>query len=465
MVRLIIVISLVFGVSAAAAQSIQDLFRGMQRVIEGLEQGATPGGDTKPPASTGARQDQNLSRCVAYFPANLQVRAGMGLFYLNDTSSIPEFISERWRNSEDELYQVSWEEVGLPHGNRQSMRDDAFMFNVVAFSINSSEFRWDFFPQKASRRGLSSVAFMFGDPVPFTPPREGIGFVIPNDSHLRDFFTDPGNVARFCQVLESKISTFRNEENERERVRRDTASAERLAARERERAAASGACQYGVYHDRPLEYPAVMVRRSGEFENADIRFVEEAAKKNGFRAWFRSDSGNIIAYGERIDSGAIEQRRGAPPTLVITEADCPMFIKSLREGLQLQAAARGRVVSYRERQKSLLERIFNYSQLANEDGADVAFWVSGDDGRHKCILSQYLFERKSLEIDIRQLSQTGFRISQSQARNLLGQSVPVWRFGDEKVSFQADENGQVLERLQRAWGLAFQECPGRRSEF
>ncbi|WP_336911474.1 hypothetical protein [Aestuariivirga sp.] len=54
-------------------------------------------------------------------------------------------------------------------------------------------------------------------------------------------------------------------------------------------------------------------------------------------------------------------------------------------------------------------------------------------------------------VDVREFNETGFRIY-------------VDRVGDEQSSI-ARANGTVLERLQNAWSLAFQECPGKKSDF
>ena len=114
---------------------------------------------------------------------------------------------------------------------------------------------------------------------------------------------------------------------------------------------------------------------------------------------------------------------------------------------------------YQSHGRTLLEKIFNYSASALEDGEKDYFWVSGDRGAHKCIMSFYEFGKLKRSLDIREMSERGFRISRT------GLVAEMWRFGDEKQSFQTIVSGQVIERLQQAWTLAFRECPGKKTEF
>jgi hypothetical protein len=58
--------------------------------------------------------------------------------------------------------------------------------------------------------------------------------------------------------------------------------------------------------------------------------------------------------------------------------------------------------------------------------------------------------------DIRQFNETGFRIQRNDY---------FWAFGDEQKQIRVGNAGQLMERLQKAWGLAFQECPGKKSAF
>jgi len=138
------------------------------------------------------------------------------------------------------------------------------------------------------------------------------------------------------------------------------------------------------------------------------------------------------------------------------------------------------------RQKSILEQILNYSTYADESGifGDASrsripsgtFWISGLDGEHKCILSEMSLQvadnisnniynystfsfRLSQKIDLRTFNQTGFRLQYPNQE--FGRA---FRLGDERQFIRGSADA-VMERLQNAWGLAFQECPGVRSAF
>jgi len=145
---------------------------------------------------------------------------------------------------------------------------------------------------------------------------------------------------------------------------------------------------------------------------------------------------------------------------------------------------------YKGRQKTLLEQILNYSSYANELGQvdaipstryptsflGVTFWISGLNSAEKCQMSQVLGQNttggdtwpwvNSLVIvrtlDIRDFNQNGFRITGPIRNGALG--ITSYRLGDERLGLIGHQN-IVMERIQRAWGLAFQECPGRRSAF
>jgi hypothetical protein len=133
---------------------------------------------------------------------------------------------------------------------------------------------------------------------------------------------------------------------------------------------------------------------------------------------------------------------------------------------------------YQAREKTLLEKVFNYSSTATEEGAQYDFWVSGDQGEHKCVLQAKstniewvkLYQQTTYnnywgfsKVDLRQINQNGFRIKNEHPH--YGTFRNIWVYGDEKIAIIRTNKGQVMERLRKAWGLAFQECPGKKSDF
>lgn len=164
---------------------------------------------------------------------------------------------------------------------------------------------------------------------------------------------------------------------------------------------------------------------------------------------------------------------------------------SLSEQRQISAARASNFWNhYNSRPKTILEQVFNYTTFANEEhapdprffwsGLRGAAWISNFHRDHKCVMSLvgigqgrgntaeiYIMQ----EIDIRQLNQTGFRIQPyvQEGINLFGSSIITSGIsvGDGITFIQRDNlNPNIsVDRLARAWGLAFRECPGRRSAF
>ncbi len=160
--------------------------------------------------------------------------------------------------------------------------------------------------------------------------------------------------------------------------------------------------------------------------------------------------------------------------------------RSISAQVQIITEPQAVLSAYAAREKTLLEKVFNYTQTGIQEGQvnswnrnnerDLSFrifWMSGLNGAHKCILT--LIEGQKVQsnqfadalvlvrtIDIREFNQTAFRINLSQRPGNFQSFV-----GDERVRIVINDimPGIEMERLRNAWGLAFQECPGRRSAF
>lgn len=117
------------------------------------------------------------------------------------------------------------------------------------------------------------------------------------------------------------------------------------------------------------------------------------------------------------------------------------------------------IKEYLDRKKTILEQILNYSVTSKEEGTELHFWTSGENGTHKCVMTEYKLLGKSAELDIRTLNELGFSIELKRSAGRW-----VWRIGDEK-QFIVNEGEPNQARLQRAWGMAFDECPGKKSAF
>lgn len=151
-----------------------------------------------------------------------------------------------------------------------------------------------------------------------------------------------------------------------------------------------------------------------------------------------------------------------------------------RQSTQAPGQAQTQAQAYQGREKTILEQILNYTSFADENGffdatqphfelvggfAVSGYWVSGEDGEDKCILTLHqtfvdrTMNNTNIKVDLRQFNESGFRF----VRQTNGY-IHWWIVGDENTSLQGDGR-DVLERLQKAWGIAFEECPGKKSPF
>jgi hypothetical protein len=124
---------------------------------------------------------------------------------------------------------------------------------------------------------------------------------------------------------------------------------------------------------------------------------------------------------------------------------------------------------YSSRNKTLLEQVMNYTTTGYEDGLPTRYWVGGT-GTAKCALQKKPItdlERQLmnldpmkqaalggapvLEVNIRNFTEKGFRITNSAV-------------GDEQSRIPRAQ-GTLTDRLQKAWGIAFNECPGKKTAF
>lgn len=149
---------------------------------------------------------------------------------------------------------------------------------------------------------------------------------------------------------------------------------------------------------------------------------------------------------------------------VQAEADAQAEAKRQAEAREKEKLDLSSWVNYQKREKTLLEKIFNYSSEGIEEGNNHQYWISGYNGNNKCVLSRF-GAWGGVPFDLRTINMRGFRIEKESFVNLQNSLRERWRFGDEKLRFNAFDEGQVMERLERAWGLAFRECPGVKTEF
>ncbi|NVK00959.1 MAG: hypothetical protein HWE12_05400 [Oceanospirillaceae bacterium] len=107
-------------------------------------------------------------------------------------------------------------------------------------------------------------------------------------------------------------------------------------------------------------------------------------------------------------------------------------------------------LDYQSREKTLMEQVYNFATTGFPEGTQRLRWIE----EQPCVLTD-----GARRVDNRLLNMTAFRIQ----REYIG-STWYTTSSDMNVKFSTSEN-IPLDRLQNAWGLAFQQCPGRTSAF
>ena len=105
---------------------------------------------------------------------------------------------------------------------------------------------------------------------------------------------------------------------------------------------------------------------------------------------------------------------------------------------------------YISRKKTLMEQVYNFSTTGDLEGLIYNHWIEVK----PCILSN---GRK--KVDNRKINMTAFRIY-SKIKNKKIQMIS----SDNKYYFSTYANISI-DRLQKAWKLAFDKCPGKTSRF
>jgi len=151
---------------------------------------------------------------------------------------------------------------------------------------------------------------------------------------------------------------------------------------------------------------------------------------------------------------------------------------------------------YSRREKTLLEQVANYTSFGKEGGGTLLgcpdeCWIQIE----HCVVSRERFKYSTLKpqtiiIDFREFNQTAFKIESyvlqgygerasfnigwftgaadgsyalikydSGITVITTSSLPTSGFLSSNISFP------TMDRLSKAWGLAFKECPGKKSRF
>jgi len=106
--------------------------------------------------------------------------------------------------------------------------------------------------------------------------------------------------------------------------------------------------------------------------------------------------------------------------------------------------------NYQSRQKTLMEQVYNFATTGYPEGLQYSHWVEIEE----CVLTD-----GNQTIDNRELNMTAFRMYQE----FIGSS---WYMVSTDMNIRLMTSAPIpMDRLQNAWGLAFEQCPGRQSNF
>ncbi len=164
---------------------------------------------------------------------------------------------------------------------------------------------------------------------------------------------------------------------------------------------------------------------------------------------------------QRVTESKAQAQRNEDARLAKVQKERDRELEKQAEQREIQALYE----PYSKRAKTVLEQVLNFSTTGDEDGTESMFWISGFNNSHKCMLlgiqnvPTFLFQGglKKHEMDLRQFNWTAFRIIPGSHDQI--------RYTDGKTFFSGIVERIYMDRLQKAWGIAANECPGKKSAF
>lgn len=135
--------------------------------------------------------------------------------------------------------------------------------------------------------------------------------------------------------------------------------------------------------------------------------------------------------------------------------------------------------AYINREKSLMEEVFNFAAFGDPEGGlkeqnDGSFRGGAYEEGPKCVMTGHGIDSNGLRkvdpINARKINNTAFRMSPEVVEvfdwiNGGTKFESRMRSTDHKVIDISGPETIAMDRLQKAWGLAFSECPGKKSRF
>jgi hypothetical protein len=129
----------------------------------------------------------------------------------------------------------------------------------------------------------------------------------------------------------------------------------------------------------------------------------------------------------------------------------------------------GNWAQYSKREKNIVEQTLNYSTCGNTDGEVNCHWRKSDSDA--CVARRFPPDRNldnvNNTINIRNFNQTAFSI---YSKPVPREPAIFYEYTDGAINIKgffitAFARAPSMDRIKNAWGLAFKQCPGKKSAF
>jgi hypothetical protein len=201
-------------------------------------------------------------------------------------------------------------------------------------------------------------------------------------------------------------------------------------------------------------------------EQERLKLEEETDKRRARLALQRAEEEHSQRMKEqerlKLESALEGRRRKGGETF--SEEQERLKLESAREGRRgKEEESIKRLNAYLNRDKTIVEQVLNYTTTGKLEGTDNDYWIESP----SCVLTRetsitFLQPKK---IDIRTFNETGFKTTVSYVENTIGLGNKMVEWGDADQTFYSFQYEADFFRLQKAWRLAFRECPGSKSAF
>ena len=173
---------------------------------------------------------------------------------------------------------------------------------------------------------------------------------------------------------------------------------------------------------------------------------------------------DLIAYTEnkdeylvsRVDGTFTRNREILPINCIETDYDMVAALEAAEaaeQERQQKAEAEWEQYwsDYQSRQKTLMEEVYNFADTGYPEGLDYSHWVEIEE----CILTN-----GNLTVDNREINMTAFRMYPEFIDS-------AWYMVSTDMNYirLVTSASIPMDRLQKAWSLAFEQCPGKQSNF